>query len=201
MPGRSTYNPRTLHASRARRPGRSAAGVVHCDLKPDNVLLTRDGRVEILDFGLARDLPGPSDGAGVTRQATSPGTVLGTVAYMSPEQARGAAADARSDQFALGLVLYELASGRQAFTRDTAVQTLSARPSSRPSRTWRRWRPCPRRFVGSSSAAWPRTRRTGTRRPSISRGTCDRSATGSRSFPSRASGISRRRDRAVAGWH
>jgi eukaryotic-like serine/threonine-protein kinase len=102
------------------------AGVVHRDVKPDNLLMTRDGRVTILDFGLAREQPLAEDGPGVTRAVTSAGTVLGTVAYMSPEQARGALADARSDQFSFGLVLYELASGRQAFARDSAVQTLTA---------------------------------------------------------------------------
>jgi serine/threonine protein kinase len=82
--------------------------------------------VTILGFGLAREQPLAEDGPGVTRAVTSAGTVLGTVAYMSPEQARGALADARSDQFSFGLVLYELASGRQAFARDSAVQTLTA---------------------------------------------------------------------------
>jgi len=100
------------------------AGVVHRDIKPDNLLITRDGRVKILDFGLAR-----GDGVaeiGETRAVTSAGTLLGTVAYMSPEQAQGLLADARSDQFSFGLVLYELATGRKAFARDSGVQTLSA---------------------------------------------------------------------------
>lgn len=102
------------------------AGVVHRDVKPDNLLMTRDGRVKILDFGLASEQALTGDGGGVTQAVTSAGTVLGTVAYMSPEQARGTVADARSDQFSFGLVLYELVSGRQAFARDSAVQTLSA---------------------------------------------------------------------------
>jgi len=102
------------------------AGIVHRDVKPDNILVGRDGRVKILDFGLAREALQPADGSGVTQAVTSAGTVLGTVAYMSPEQARGGLADARSDQFSFGLVLYELASGRRAFVRDSAAQTLSA---------------------------------------------------------------------------
>lgn len=102
------------------------AGVVHRDIKPENLLMTRDGRVKILDFGLASEHSLADDGGGVTQAVTSAGTVLGTVAYMSPEQARGTVADARSDQFSFGLVLYELVAGRQAFARDSAVQTLSA---------------------------------------------------------------------------
>ncbi len=102
------------------------AGIVHRDIKPDNILIARDGRPKILDFGLAREDAQASGGSGVTQTVTSAGTVLGTVAYMSPEQARAGLADARSDQFSFGLVLYELASGRRAFVRDSAAQTLTA---------------------------------------------------------------------------
>ncbi len=111
-----------------------AKGVVHRDLKPENVMLA-DGRSKILDFGLARQtlaeaLEGPISHA-ETRAAPSPGEtregmILGTVGYMSPEQAAGRAADFRSDQFSLGLVLYEMLAGRRAFARGTAVETLSA---------------------------------------------------------------------------
>jgi eukaryotic-like serine/threonine-protein kinase len=105
-----------------------AAGFVHRDLKPANVLVTPEGRVKILDFGLVKTLAKPD--AGDATQAltlTDPGMVAGTAAYMSPEQASGSQnLDARSDQFSLGLMLYEMASGKHAFKRSTAVETLAA---------------------------------------------------------------------------
>jgi eukaryotic-like serine/threonine-protein kinase len=105
-----------------------AAGIVHRDLKPDNVMLTGDGLVKILDFGLAKLAPAIDAGASVATQSadTRAGVLLGTVGYMSPEQAVGGAVDFRSDQFALGVILYELATGMRAFKRDSAPQTLTA---------------------------------------------------------------------------
>jgi Tol biopolymer transport system component/tRNA A-37 threonylcarbamoyl transferase component Bud32 len=106
-------------------------GIVHRDLKPENVFLTNDGRVKILDFGLAKRIGPASAAAEATSaptmsQQTDPGTVMGTVGYMSPEQVRGLAVDARSDLFAFGAILYEMLSGRRAFRRDTAGDTMSA---------------------------------------------------------------------------
>jgi Tol biopolymer transport system component len=104
-------------------------GIVHRDLKPENLYCAKDGQVKILDFGLAKlTVAGEEAGSAESRipTATGRGVVLGTAGYMSPEQARGQTADARSDVFALGAVLYEMLSGRRAFEGETPVDVLSA---------------------------------------------------------------------------
>ena len=114
-----------------------AAGVVHRDLKPENIMLAKDGLVKILDFGLARFTPGAASSSSdsiatsfpdpdAIRNVTRQGVVMGTASYMSPEQATGKPVDFHTDQFSFGLIVYELASGKQAFARPSAVETMAA---------------------------------------------------------------------------
>src|SRR5205085_517040 len=108
------------------------AGIVHRDIKPENVMLRRDGYVKVLDFGLAKltekhAAHAPVDSQASTRALvnTAPGVVMGTVAYMSPEQARGQEVDGRTDIWSLGVVLYEMIAGRLPFAAQTATDALS----------------------------------------------------------------------------
>ena len=113
--------------------GASAKGIVHRDLKPDNIFVLSDGRVKILDFGLAKQTAPPALGsqsepasAETVALETSPGLVLGTVGYMSPEQVRGHGTDSRSDIFGFGCVLYEMLAGRRAFNGSSGMEVMSA---------------------------------------------------------------------------
>lgn len=113
-------------------------GVIHRDLKPGNIMLTNDGKVKILDFGLAKVLPqqgliGGNSTSDVSRFSQN-GSIIGTVAYMSPEQLRGEKLDYRSDIFSVGIVLYEMLSGRNPFKRDSHAETIAAILSSEPVR-------------------------------------------------------------------
>jgi eukaryotic-like serine/threonine-protein kinase len=113
--------------------GAHARGVIHRDLKPENIFLTRDGRLKILDFGLAKIAAPPvGDVTGTVGGGTVPGAVMGTIGYMSPEQVRALPVDHRTDLFSFGAVLYEMATGRRAFSAPSSVETMHAILTSDP---------------------------------------------------------------------
>jgi len=119
------------------------AGIIHRDIKPENVMLRRDGLVKVLDFGLAKLTEQPaatSQATAATRLSTEPGVVMGTVDYMSPEQARGLKVDHRSDIFSLGVVTYEMVAGRRPFEGQTASDLIAELLRREPAPA-SRWRP------------------------------------------------------------
>ena len=133
LAGAKVSTKKALEWARQIAQGLAAAhekGIVHRDLKPENIFVTKDGRIKILDFGLAK-LTQAEESPNVTNlptatRGTEPGMVMGTLGYMSPEQVKGKPADARSDIFSFGAILYEMLTGQRAFHRETAAETISA---------------------------------------------------------------------------
>ncbi len=158
----TTYGLQIAHGLAAAHAG----GITHRDLKPGNIFLTRDGQIKILDFGLAKLAPSQAESepasAPTVAASDAPGTVvgmiLGTVGYMSPEQVRGQPADARSDIFSFGAILYEMLSGKKAFSGATSADVLSAILKDEPPELHESSRNILQRSNGSSNIAWKRRR-------------------------------------------
>jgi eukaryotic-like serine/threonine-protein kinase len=168
---------RSLEIAAAVSEGLAAAhskGVIHRDLKPENIFITKDDRVKILDFGLARSTPILSQEevteAPTKSQLTEIGAVIGTVRYMSPEQVRGEALDARSDIFSLGCILHEMLAGVRPFSGSNAPETMAAILKDDPPRlvvlavrAWSKRRCDPRREKGSRASSGLERRPLGSR--------------------------------------
>ena len=156
-----------------------AAGIVHRDLKPANIIVSEDGRVKLLDFGLAKltettvyaDVDSEAGTATMTAREdvqTEEGTIVGTIAYMSPEQAEGKKVDARSDIFSFGSVLYEMVTGRRPFEGANKISTLSAILHKEPQPLAEVAPDLPLNSIKSSGAACARTRTAARSTPAIS---------------------------------
>ena len=138
-------------------------GIVHRDLKPANIMLTAEG-AKLLDFGLARLLPGAAlelEGVTMPGPLTTEGAILGTIAYMAPEQLDGSTVDARADLFAFGAVLYEMFAGRHAFDGPSQAAVIGAILHSMPPPSRLSGPMCRRQWLVSSRSAWRRTRAGG----------------------------------------